>query len=110
MGLLTRQINIAISQAKLHTQLLANNKKEKLLKEILSDTIYLKTKDEIYKYFAEKITTILNANGTVFIELEADNSQKNNYYEYYKSANKNLEIIEEEVLDDETIVLTISLD
>jgi len=91
MGLLTRQINIAISQAKLHTQLLANNKKEKLLKEILSDTIYLKTKDEIYKYFAEKITTILNANGTVFIELEADNSQKNNYYEYYKSANKNLE-------------------
>lgn len=90
MELLTKQIQITLSQAKFYTRLLQNNKKEKFLREIYADTINLQSKKQIYSYFAEKIMLLLNAQGVVFVSFPFSQNEKNEYYENYKPQNLNM--------------------
>jgi len=88
--LLTKQIQIALSQAKFYTKLLQNNKKEKFLKEIYADTINLQSKNQIYSYFSEKTMLLLNAQGVVFVEFPVDINAKTEYFENYRPQNLNM--------------------
>ena len=87
---LADQLGTAIYQSELYLNVQKQASQEKLLKEVLSDTINMRSKEEIFGYFAKKINNILDANGTVFIELSENNINEIKYFEYYKTPNSNL--------------------
>ena len=92
---LSDQLGIAIYQAELYNASENAAKKEKLLKEVFSDTLGFESKEQIYKYFAEKLFGILFSKAIFFAEFENDFPKK--YYEYYKDSDFNISEIKDTV-------------
>ena len=84
------QIGTAIYQSQLYYNVQNVAQKEKVLKEILSDTISMENKEEIYKYFSSKIIELFNAIGVIFINLPQNKNEQIKYFENYKVSNRNL--------------------
>ena len=85
---LADQLGIAVYQSELYFDIQNVAKKEKFLKEIYSDTLGLQNKEQIYKYFSEKLSILFGAIGIVFVEYITENNKK--YYEYYQEKYNNI--------------------
>ncbi|MCR4881143.1 MAG: GAF domain-containing sensor histidine kinase [bacterium] len=85
---LADQMGIAIYQSELYFNIQNVAKKEKFLKEIYVDTLGMQTKEQLYRYFSEKLSLLLGTVGSVFIEFKDNNNKE--YFEYYQDNYKGI--------------------